>query len=506
MKPASLFQEHMILQRGKIVPVWGEARPGERIEVSVQGKQSEAKADAEGRWTVRIGPLEAQESGTLEIRGEDEHITLQDVAVGDIFLAGGQSNMEFLMRYEKHFSAERAECENPAIRFFDVPEIAYDGQERDFDYGQVGIWRKADRENLDYFSAPAYYFAKALWRELGIPVGIVGLNWGGTRTSAWMREDHARAICPEQVADFEAKLKGKSFEELAAEAGKSLLNDRGYSTWDPFSEFIMAGTPGPEEIGAFFAKMGAMIDLSNIAEFADPKMAPGILYEQMVKKTAPFGVKGVLWYQGESDDEVEGSAAHYAQSLQTLIADWRALWGEALPFFVVQLPGFRSWLAVVGRDYPLIRQAQQETADADENAFLCSISDLGQELDIHPKNKKDVGERLALLALRHLYGRDILADPPRPVSCERTGNHVLLRFANAGDVLSVRGETVNALELRAGKEKLPYRFAVSGDCLELCAENAGERPITVSFAGGDWYRVNLYNSAGLPAIPFEIHC
>ena len=161
---------------------------------------------------------------------------------------------------------------------------------------------------------------------------------------------------------------------------------------------------------------------------------------------------------------------------------------------------------MAARDYPLIRRAQQEVADADENVFLCSISDLGQELDIHPKNKKDVGERLALLALRHLCGRDILADPPRPLSWERDRERLILRFANAGEGLTVRGETISALEIRAGEETLPYRFRVSEDCLELTVEGAGDRALTVSFAGENWYLVNLFNSAGLPAIPFEFHC
>lgn len=506
MKLSPLFADRMILQRGKSVPVWGEAASNAEVSVSIQGKRYAAKADALGRWCASVGPLDAQAACTLEIAAGEERIVLQDVAVGDVYLAGGQSNMEFLMRYEKHFAAEREDCLDPLLRFYDVPEIAYDGQDRDFDYSKVGIWRGAEKENLDYFSAPGYYFAKKLRRELDVPVGIIGLNWGGTRSSAWMSEEHAREICPEQVSDFEARLKGRTLEELFAESGKSPLNDRGYSAWDPFGEFIMAGTPGPEEIGAFLEKMGGLIDLSSIAEFADPKMTPGALYEHMVKKTAPFAVKGVLWYQGESDDEVEGSAAHYAQSLKTMIGDWRELWGEKLPFFLVQLPGFRSWLAVVARDYPLIRQAQQETADADENVFLCSISDLGQELDIHPKNKKDVGERLALLALRHLYGKDILADPPRPASWEREGERVTIRFANSGDGLTVRGGEISALELRKGEETLPYRFTVSEDCLELIAENARDRPITVAFAQGDWYQVNLYNSVGLPAIPFEIEC
>ena len=506
MKLSPLFSDHMILQRGKPVPVWGEAAPGAELTVSIQGKRYTGPADDDGRWCITVGPLDAQESGTLEINAGSEYIVFQDVAVGDVYLAGGQSNMEFLMRYEQHFAAERESCSDPQLRFYDVPEIAYGGQDRDFDYSKVGLWRKADRENLDFFSAPGYYFAKRLRRELGVPVGIIGLNWGGTRSSAWMSEEHARRICPEQVSDFEAKLKGRTYEELFTESGKSPLNDRGYSTWDPFGEFILAGTPTPEEIGAFLAKMGDVIDLGSFAEFADPKHAPGALYEHMVKKTAPFGVKGVLWYQGESDDEVDGSAAHYAQSLEALIGDWRELWGEKLPFFLVQLPGFHSWMSVVNKNYPLIRKAQQDVADADENIYLCSISDLGEELDIHPKNKLDVGERLAGLALLHLEGKEVLADPPRPTSWKREGERVTIRFENAGAGLTVRGGQVDALKLKSGDEELPYRFAVSGDCLELIAENAGDRPITVAFARDAWYLVNLFNSAGLPAIPFEINC
>ena len=152
------------------------------------------------------------------------------------------------------------------------------------------------------------------------------------------------------------------------------------------------------------------------------------------------------------------------------------------------------------------RLSQQDVADADENIFLCSISDLGEELDIHPKNKLNVGERLAGLALRHLEAKELLADPPRPASWKREGERVTIRFENAGAGLTVRGGQVDALKLKSGDEELPYRFAVSGDCLELITENAGDRPIIVAFAREAWYLVNLFNSAGLPAIPFEINC
>ena len=507
MRLNQVFQTGMILQRDKSVPIWGEGQPGTVVTVSAQGGAWTGTADASGRWEVSIGPLHASKVEQLSITDGIEQVTLSDVAIGDVFVAGGQSNMEFLMRYEKFFQEELPVCKNDDIRFYDVPECAYEGQDRDFDYTKVGVWRKACREELDYFSAPGYYFARRMHQALGIPVGIIGLNWGGTRSSAWMREDHAREICPEQVADFTEKLKGQSYASLLKEAGSNPLNDHGYSVWDPFAEFILPRTPGPEEIGAFFAKLSSVgQDPAQFLELPDPKHYPGVLYTHMVLQIAPFGVKGVLWYQGESDDEVEGSAAHYAASLSALIADWRGAWREELPFFVVQLPGFRSWLACESKGYPLIRQAQQQVCDADENAYLCSISDLGEEWDIHPKNKRDVGVRLALLALQHLYGADLDADPPRCREVLRQGSRIVLRFDHAGSGLCIRGDSVSALSVRAEGSAVSCSCTAEENRLMIQLPENCDGPLEINFAGEGWYLVNLYNSAGIPAIPFHFSC
>lgn len=507
MKPDKVFQSGMLLQREKPIPIWGTARPGAEVTVSVQGKAWTGVADSTGTWFVSVGPLYASKSEELTVTEGKEQVLLSDVAVGDIFLAGGQSNMEFLMRYEQFFQEELSVCQNDVIRFYDVPECAYEGQERDFDYSNVGIWRKAGPESLDFFSAPGYYFAKRLHQALGIPVGIIGLNWGGTRSSAWMREDHAREICPEQAADFMSKLKGQTYESFLKTAGSNPMNDRGYSVWDPFSEFIMPRTPGPEEIGAFFAEMSSGgLDLERYMELPDPKHYPGALYTHMVQKIAPFGVKGALWYQGESDDDLEESPAHYAASLSALMSDWREAWGEALPFFIVQLPGFRSWLACQNRAFSLIRRAQQQVCDEDRQAYLCSISDLGEEWDIHPKNKRDVGLRLALLALEHLYGAEMEADPPVCREARRQGDRIILRFDHAGSGLSIRGDTVSALSVTGAGKPVPYTCTAEGGRLAVQLPENYDGPVEVSLAWTAWYRVNLYNSAGIPAIPFRFSC
>jgi hypothetical protein len=158
----------------------------------------------------------------------DERITLTDVAVGEVFIAGGQSNMEFWMRYDKEVEDYRPTCDNPRIRFYDQPKCSYPGQTNDFDYSKVGIWRKATPKDLDYFSAVGYYMARGLEMVLDVPVGIVGCNYGGTTSAAWMTPEHARAVQPELAAAFDAKLQGLPYEELLAHGRVNVAkNDKG---------------------------------------------------------------------------------------------------------------------------------------------------------------------------------------------------------------------------------------------------------------------------------------
>lgn len=164
-----------------------------------------AQTDTAGKWEVILPPLQAAESAEMVISGENSRICLKDVAVGEVWVAGGQSNMEFYMRYEKHMEEEKTVCTNPRIRMFDIPEVSYDGQAEDFDYSQMGFWRKADRENLEYFSAAAYYFAKELENKLKVPIGIIGCNWGGTSASVWMSPESAKEFAKPWVKACENK-------------------------------------------------------------------------------------------------------------------------------------------------------------------------------------------------------------------------------------------------------------------------------------------------------------
>ncbi len=498
MKVAEIFQSGMILQREKPIIIWGTAYAEEKITVSVQEKMVSSTADAQGNWKVELPPLKASENERLVIASVHEVITYTDIAVGEVWIAGGQSNMEFYMRYEKHLKEEKGVCKNRRIRFFDVPEIAFDGQREAFDYSRMGIWRTADAEDIEYFSAVGYYFEKELEEELDVPVGIIGCNWGGTTSSVWMSAESVKRVGKPWVEAYQSKMAGLDMDEYWANQRKSFLNGRGNPFADPFSEMVLPRTPSQDEVKAFFESMN--MDDAGVME-PQPQSIPGCLYEHMVKTIASFTVRGVLWYQGESDDDLDRQEL-YEEMLKAVIGDWRDLWkDETLPFLIVQLPGWERWLDMVNKNYPIIRRCQEAVVNSDENCFLCSISDAGEQMDIHPKNKKVVGHRLALLALGHIYGRDILCDAPVVDKIQRDSNEIRLKFAHAEGGLHVEGESIHGLQI---VPEMDFQTAIEGDTLVITLEKDLPDSVKINFAQEKWYRVNLYNESNIPAIPFIV--
>ena len=525
---APIFASGMVLQRELPVSVWGTAEPGDHIDVRIQGQTASYVADAQGNWRCKLVPLTASEAETLEVTSGDSRITLTDVAVGEVFIAGGQSNMEFWMRYDKEVEDYRPTCDNPRIRFYDQPKCSYPGQMNDFDYSKVGIWRKATPEDLDYFSAVGYYCARGLEMVLDVPVGIVGCNYGGTTSAAWMTPEHARAVQPELAAAFDAKLQGLPYEELLANGRLNVAkNDKGYAIWPAWNEFFLPKTPTMDEVKSFMeaeaqkATGPADVGGLELGEKDAPKSgaqvhpgimtptkeAPGALFTYMVQPLAGFATRGVLWYQGESDDEIDGAQWRHEEALRTVIADWRDAWQRPdLPFLVVQIPGFGDWMGLGPNDYVTIRACQQKVADTDEHVWLCSASDMGDKHDIHPKEKKPIGERLALLAMNHLLGIPIPADAPRCVSAERKGSFVILHFEHAAGGMLLEGAECNALEVLCNGEPVPFRAAARGDKLIIMLEGTPSDAIEVRFAWSNWFRTNLYNGAEIPVLPFVVSC
>lgn len=516
---AKIFQSGMILQREKPVKVWGCGDAGKKVIASVQGKSGETVVDGQGNWMIVLNALTASESELLVIECGAEKIVCEDVAVGEVWLAGGQSNMEFPMRYEKHYYAGNVYKDNARVRFFGVPEVCFDGQKEAFDYSAYEVWRKVDKDDLQYFSAVGYYFQSELEETLDVPVGIIGCNWGGTRACAWMDPETVEKVGKPWIDLQNEMINGRDMDDYWAGELHNPMNDRG-NPFDPFAELMMPRTPSFAEIMEFNQAMGMPpLDPSIFATMLMPHTFPGCLYEHMLKSVAPYALRGFIWYQGESDDE-DGKQILYKDMLTGLINDWRKLWEEdELPFIMVQLPGFEFWMGQGPKHYEIIRQCQQAVSENVAGVYAASISDAGEQMDIHPKNKKVVGHRLALLARHYVYGEAIACEAPVLAEVTRNENRIELSFDHTYGGLTLGSDeavkcgvvdqkvnTIANLNVVGIEGNIPYEAKIHGDKVILTLSEDTKEPLSIEFAYSSWFLVNLYNQAGIPAKPFKVRC
>ena len=483
-----IFQDGMVLQRRTPICVWGTAPEGNLVTVLLAGETALA-VSRNGGWKAYLSPMEAGSGHTMTVFAGDNTISIEDVAIGEVWLAGGQSNMEFLLRDDAE-AEEATQIDCPEMRCFEVPKIAYAGQEQDRDYSEVGIWRKAIGREARYFSAVGFYFAKKLYEELHVPVGIVNCTWGGTSASAYVTpDDLSGALKPylDRAAEAQAKLDPATERERY----RNLQYSMDHMPFDNSRSNLAPIQPDPE-IMASMAEMGELF-LSRYSPFR-----PCGLYETMLKPTAPYTIRGVIWYQGESD---AAYADTYELLMQQMIARWRHLWRTNLPFFVVQLASFEEMMEPL--DFVPIRAAQERLTRSCENVWLACAMDAGMRYDIHPKHKRPVGERLALQALSKVYGRSVLADSPSVEGARREGAAIRIRFANSGEGLICRGAYPETLDVSVNGAALNAFIAeVRDNELLLSAPELAQGRVTVSFCQRPYCEDNLYNSAGLPMLPF----
>ena len=499
LETAALFRDGAVIQRDRPVFIWGTAGAGSTVRVAMQNRSADCIADANGRWRICCGPFRASESEEMVLSSAGEEVRIRDVAVGEVWLAGGQSNMEFAMRFDRGLAEERKRrCGE--IRFFDYPKVSYPGQIREADYSACyGFWRKDEPEQLERFSAVGYYFARSLHERYGVPVGIIGCNWGGSPACAWMPAEAVARAGRAWLDDYQKTLASLDTEAYCRGFRQNAANF--HTDWfaEPMYDILQAGYTS-EEIREKAAALGMAESLEPAVIGPLHEWRPSGLYESMLTQIAPYTVRGVLWYQGEADDS---KAELYDRVFPAMIYSWRALWQEELPFLFVQLAPFRRWLACTGARWPEIRAAQQWTADNVSRTAMAVITDAGMEWDIHPKDKRPVGERLALLAEHYVYGENVLCEAPRMRRVTVGRSRIDIDFDHAGDGLILDGPVINALEI--------YQNGYPAAILRCEAEGAraavycdGLRPAVpteVRLAWRDYYQVNLRNSAGIPARP-----
>lgn len=484
-----IFQDGMVLQRRKAVCIWGKAEGCEQIQVTLNGHTASARVE-KGSWKTYLPPMEAASGLELEIQGGDFSLTLRDVALGEVWIAGGQSNMEFLLKYDAE-AKEFCRQENPDIRCFEVPKISFEGQEQHYKMSDAGFWRRERPEDSPYFTAVGFYFANRLYDALQVPVGIINCTWGGTSASCWVSEEYL-------TGDLQFYLDKARQVQSAMDYDKELPNYIAIQKRILASDIDM-GKPN-------LAPVTPLIDeatherLMTMNNWPFSAFRPCGLYRFMVTTIVPYIVSGVLWYQGESD---EYFSEHYENAMRAVVHCWRDSWQEELPFILVQLAAFEVMAEYL--DFTPIRRAQQRIAATEPGVYMVTAMDVGMQYDIHPKHKRPVGERLALQALDKIYHRHLLADSPTVQSAQRQGTAVILRMKHTGAGLYVKGQPKTFDVKVDGRLTEDFSVAVLGQEIRLeSAALLDAKEVLVEFCQRPYCELTIYNSVGLPVLPFSV--
>ena len=469
-----LFGDHAVLQRGRPVAVWGEGEPGAALTLSFGDQSKETVVGADGRWRVELAPLPPSVVGRdLVARIGKDTLVVRDVVVGEVWLCSGQSNMARTLTAD-YDVGETGSPDRPLVRQF---MVGYAAAEAPVD--QVsGAWTACTPETIAGFSAVAYYFASEVSERLQVPVGVVVSAVGGTRIEAWMPAD---ALA---VASF-AEVRAKWDRYLTDLPTAMAAYEKDYAQWQQDAE--AARVAGKEfTVRRPFPPLGS-----------GSKLALSALFNGMIHPLLDFQARGVLWYQGEYNTR---EPSGYDDLFAALIRSWRHAFGdEARPFYWVQLANHERPGDMPG-SWARLRDAQTKTLDLPHTGQAVAI-DIGEAGDIHPRNKWDVGDRLARIALAQDYGVAVAWRGPSFARAVRDGAVVQVDFDHAAGLHS-RGGDVEALEL-AGADGVfhPARAQVLRSAVRVSSPEVSA-PVAVRYAWSNAPRANLYNRAGLPAVPF----
>ena len=459
----AIFSDHMVLQRDARVPVWGTAAAGEKITVEFSGKSQSTTAGTDGKWRVTLANLKSSAPQTLTIRGNNT-IIIQDVLVGEVWLGSGQSNMAFTVNRAKDFDAEKAAATFPLIRHFKEESGAAATPQS---VGK-GHWEICAPVTVGGFSAALYFFGRELHQTLRVPVGLINSSVGGTAIELWIADDVQKG--------------SKELQAAIAAAPRPPA---------------VASTPAPVVDNPPAEKKSVTATAPKTKAAARPALSGG-LFNGKISPLIPFAIRGALWYQGEANS-TPAKAPLYEHQLALLIRDWRARWGDELPFAWVQLPNFIG----TGRDWPLVREAMLKTLALPKTGMAIAI-DVGEANDIHPKNKQAVGHRLALWALGTVYDQKVAATSgPLPAGHEIRGREIVLRFKHTGGGLVAKDGELKGFVL-AGPDHTwqPAQARIVGDTVVVTSPSVAA-PLAARYAWENFPTCNLFNAAGLPASPFR---
>jgi sialate O-acetylesterase len=475
---SNIIGDHMVLQQGKPVPVWGKAAPGESVSVTLAGQTLTTAADTNGLWRVELSKLNGGGPLEMTITGKDDVLSIKDILVGEVWLGAGQSNMWWWVKDSMNGIDEVAAANQPSIRLFQVSTAAAPSPMDNCNFA----WKTCTPENISDFSAVLYFFGRNLQGELEVPVGLIGSAWGGTPAEAWT----SRAALD---ADPDLKGIGAEWDERIANYPKAKAAYHvAMQEWQKAADQAKAaGLPEPAKPVA--------------PEGPNSHRQASGAYNAMIAPLVPFALRGVIWYQGEAN---VGRAKQYQKLFPVLIMDWRTAWNQTdLPFYFVQLANFRQVRKEpFGTDGAELREAQTMALKLEKTGMAVAI-DIGESYDIHPKNKQEVGRRLALIALARDYDKKVDYASPMYKSMAVTGKEAVIAFDNAEGLVAKGGGALKGFAIAGSDKKFVWADAKIEDGKVVVSSPKVGNPAAVRYAWVDDPVCNLYNGAGLPAAPFR---
>lgn len=611
VQPAQLFTDNAVLQRGKEIVVWGTADPGGTVGIELAENETQAEVDAQGKWQATLPAMEAGGPYELEIEGSE----LKNIMIGDVWLASGQSNMEWALQAEvDNFEEEIANADYPNIRLFTV-EHATSYTPLDSMTVTKGGWVPCSPETVPEFSAVAYFFGRQIHQEEGVTIGLISSNWGGTPAEAWTseemlmtmpdfadeikrRQQNSKMVSPaaaeqqrsaivqtanqkisapnyqpeldlsnaktmalpalweaadttlqnfdgfvwfQKTIDLPSRYAGKALtlhlgaiddDDITWLNGQRVGETQGYNKnrkYELPAEAVKAGEntltirvqdnsggggfTGPaEEMYLAQNDSKLSVDLTGPWQYdasqeppfpasARLQDQPATLYNGMIAPLLPYPIKGVIWYQGESN---ASRAQQYATLFPNMIKDWRQQWGsDNFPFLFVQLANFMPG-GSSGDQWAYLREAQTKALEL-ENTGMAVTIDIGDSADIHPRNKQDVGDRLAQAAQAVAYGEESVFTGPMYESMRVSGDSVIITFKGAGEgLMKLPDEEVTGFAIAAENEPFVKASAtiIGPNEVSVRAQSVN-RPVAVRYGWADNPAVNLYSEAGLPVSPFR---
>lgn len=485
------FSDHMVLQREQAAAVWGKASPQAEVTLEFKGKTASAKADKKGRWRTSIETGAADAKGaTLSVKSGSDSVMINDVLVGEVWLASGQSNMYFTMDRVPAYEELISKADYPGLRMFNAPLVTAAEPQEDI----AGTWSQSSPQTVPGYSAVAFFFALKLHQELGVPVGVLKTAWGGKPVETFTSREALNTLPGTKEMVDKLLAEATSYDAAKAQAAYE-------ASLKKWQETMAAAKGKPAADRKRLPRRPAAPKPP-----LETEGKPGVLFNAMINPFAGYTMRGAIWYQGEAN--AKPGAVPYDQTLPLMIRDWRQRWADEFSFYFVQLANFHAPSTEPGTPDPwaLLQDRMRHILTSTPKTGMAIINEVGEVNDIHPKDKKTPGERLARWALAKDYGRDIIYSGPLFKSSQVEGSAVRVTFDQAGSGLKARdGSVLKRFEIAGADHAWKWADAkIDGKDSVIVSSAEVKQPVAVRYAwAANPEGANLVNSDGLPASIFR---